>query len=382
MAIGFLVAVLFLAGISVVAYVNTTQLLNRQRNLGREYTALAHIETLLPTLREADAARAAYVADGDEERRNRFLTCETILRARLHSLPNEVNSGPQREQIARMRPLVERYLTVLHSIVEERAAGHPDTLRALQKQMDASDLPRQVSRETAKLQDMALRRLERLNQGMEDSARESQNFLILRTFGGVAVLSLTFLGFLRYAARQQRQQKELRDANYTLASLAQIDPLTGLNNRRAFNEQLEVEWEQARKRHTGLSLLLLDLDDFKSYNDNYGHLAGDDVLKGAAYILQRRARGSDFTCRYGGEEFAIVLPRAGAAEATVVAERIRAAFETARWPHRAVTISIGIATFTPDIHTAEEFIHEADNALYHAKRSGRNCVASGDFVRR
>lgn len=165
-----------------------------------------------------------------------------------------------------------------------------------------------------------------------------------------------------------------------LSERAQLDGLTALWNRSHFDERLAQLVSSAERNDRPLSLALLDLDHFKSVNDNYGHPAGDAALQGAAEILSGSARGSDVACRYGGEEFAIIMPETTPEQARRLCERIREAIAARNWPahpDRNITVSIGIAgaegsTGLP----AEDWLAHADAALYKAKEGGRNRVVA------
>ncbi len=175
---------------------------------------------------------------------------------------------------------------------------------------------------------------------------------------------------------------ELEAANRQLAALSSTDALTGLANRRRFDEVWESEWQRAARMGLPLALALIDVDHFKAYNDHYGHQAGDVCLRQVASLLAAEARRSgELVARYGGEEFVLVLPGATAAEARSVAERIRAAVEGRAMSHEHspvagfVTISIGVASARVQrAEQAEALLKEADVALYLAKHEGRNRV--------
>jgi len=180
----------------------------------------------------------------------------------------------------------------------------------------------------------------------------------------------------------QARTAELEQANRKLADLSATDGLTGLANRRRFDEVLQSEWQRAKRQGLPLAVAMIDVDEFKAYNDHFGHQAGDDVLRRIATILQENIqRSSDFTARYGGEEFVIILPRMHREEATALVETIRRAVQAEGLKHTdqsltgVVTISIGITARIPQPgFDAEGLLREADAALYAAKRHGRNRV--------
>jgi len=165
-----------------------------------------------------------------------------------------------------------------------------------------------------------------------------------------------------------------------LEKLAVTDPLTGLYNRRLLEERLAEELSRCRRHGQLLSVMLVDLDFFKEYNDLCGHLAGDKALKRIAELLRKSARSMDVVTRFGGEEFCLLLPNTSAREALMVGERVRRAIEKAVFPHEEslpnsrLTTSVGIADFARDRDEASSLIHAADMALYQAKHAGRNRV--------
>ena len=183
---------------------------------------------------------------------------------------------------------------------------------------------------------------------------------------------------LEDAQRKLRQQQDmLQNVNSELTELAAHDGLTELRNRRAFEERLEDETRRWRRHGSDVSLVLLDIDHFKTFNDTYGHPKGDEVLRAIGRLLRRSLRATDFPARYGGEEFAIILPNTGHTGALVVAEQLRRTIEGATWEDRPITASIGVATMGADITNAEELVDCADRALYRSKQSGRNRVTAG-----
>jgi len=173
----------------------------------------------------------------------------------------------------------------------------------------------------------------------------------------------------------QRQRMQLQ-------RLAQFDGLTGLANRRSFDQVLSVEWQRLIKLQEPLGLLMIDVDAFKPFNDHYGHQAGDQVLEQVATAINRQMqRKHDLASRYGGEEFACILPHADQNGASIIAEGIRDAVQDLQIPHRAstivpwVTVSIGAKSIVPNVSSSpKRLIAEADHYLYEAKNKGRNRV--------
>lgn len=178
----------------------------------------------------------------------------------------------------------------------------------------------------------------------------------------------------------QRIQQELRVANERLLSLSLTDPLTGLMNRRALEDCLDNECARSIRSGSPLSLFMLDIDDFKGFNDSFGHQSGDEVLRQIAILMRQWTRRGDLVARYGGEEFLVILPDTGADPALRIAERLREAVAAATWTHRPITVSIGVATSVEPMPSIASFIHKADEALYAAKHNGKNqvCQARSD----
>ena len=177
------------------------------------------------------------------------------------------------------------------------------------------------------------------------------------------------------------QKEELEAANALLRALATTDGLTGLANHRHFQEKLAEEFKRVQRYALPLSLILLDVDKFKQYNDTFGHPAGDLVLKQVADILKASARETDVAARYGGEEFAVLLPGTDRAGATILAERIRQAIAEVVWDKRAVTVSVGVASVSLASVSAAELVEHADHALYESKSCGRNRVSVFDSAK-
>ena len=173
---------------------------------------------------------------------------------------------------------------------------------------------------------------------------------------------------------------EIRQQNSELERLATTDPLTECLNRRSFFEQFESTWKTAERHGHQLSLAMVDIDFFKSINDEFGHSTGDDVLRGIAEVLRTEARTGDLVCRFGGEEFCVLFPHTDIEAAQQAAERFRIAIEAKRFPQLSVTASLGVSAVALGAGNAQELLDQADKCLYVAKRNGRNQVVRWDDV--
>ncbi|HAT31062.1 MAG TPA: diguanylate cyclase [Janthinobacterium sp.] len=181
-----------------------------------------------------------------------------------------------------------------------------------------------------------------------------------------------------------RDMTDEKKAQIALQQLATRDGLTGLANRRCFDDTLHAEWQRALRQQQALSLLMVDVDHFKEYNDAYGHLGGDECLQRVAGAVASEMRANDLVARYGGEEFAVILPNQSLKGAAIVAERIRSRVEQLHLPkqrnaHQYVTVSIGAATALPSgVSESSQLVATADAALYRAKHMGRNRISLPD----
>ena len=212
--------------------------------------------------------------------------------------------------------------------------------------------------------------------GMDDEESEERGLML----GAVDYIKKPFKhGIVR--ARINTQIHFIKQMQ-TIEQLGMLDGLTGISNRRAFDIQLQTEWNRAIKEATELSMIMLDIDNFKIYNDTYGHPQGDIILQSIAKILKSETKDSpNMVFRYGGEEFAVILPTDGLAGSVHVAERIRLRVEETEVLSifsdtlTSVTVSLGVASMKPSITDSVYYIIErADQKLYQAKHDGRNRV--------
>ncbi|HEY3417774.1 MAG TPA: diguanylate cyclase [Armatimonadota bacterium] len=264
----------------------------------------------------------------------------------------------------------QRFDLVLLDITMPGLSGM-DTLAALRAQFTVTDLP--IIMVTAQQESEAI--VGALAQGANDYVTKPIDFPVaLARIRTQLLLHDTLLA--------------LADANQQLERLSFQDGLTGVANRRSFDDFLEREWKRARRDRSSISLIFIDIDLFKAYNDTYGHEAGDTTLKEVARAMSAMVkRATDLVARYGGEEFVAVLPDTDEEVAFLLGQAVRAAVEELAIPHAAspttgrVTVSVGIATrFPAQTPATSTLISAADGALYQAKHDGRNCVRCADAL--
>ena len=207
---------------------------------------------------------------------------------------------------------------------------------------------------------------------LQSLAGQITTLLELRRAQG-EVISLT--------AEIELQDRKLLEVRYELQAVdsmlrdqAVTDELTALGNRRALEKRLEEELHRATRYERPLALMMIDVDDFRQFNDRHGHPLGDEVLRKLGEILTFMVRKNDLVVRYGGEEFAVILPDTEMIDARLLAERCRTAVDRATWPNEPITVSIGVSGLQVNDQDGSELVRDADLALYEAKAGGRNCV--------
>lgn len=211
--------------------------------------------------------------------------------------------------------------------------------------------------------------------GLAASVSEVERRTLHAAIGGLLGLLGMLVGCDFLIARElRRRELELIRANDRLRKLAATDPLTGLSNRGHFEEALALLSKHCRDRLEPLSMVLLDLDDFKQYNDSHGHPAGDEALRISARIIRDNVRDRDLAFRLGGEEFGVLLPDTEEAAAYRLAERLRVKFAECPWPKRQVHASFGVAQLEANAVRTNQLLKDADRALYASKNRGRNRV--------
>jgi diguanylate cyclase (GGDEF)-like protein/PAS domain S-box-containing protein len=192
----------------------------------------------------------------------------------------------------------------------------------------------------------------------------------IRTADGSKILASVAIDI----TREMERERALSEANQLLEQMATTDALTGLSNRRVFEDRIASEFSAATRTGCGLALICMDIDNFKKRNDTYGHAAGDEALRMLGHILLEQIRKEDIAARVGGEEFVILMPHADPEAARLLAERIQVCLRGANCGKQPLTVSIGIATVLPAIRNWEQLISVADNAMYEAKRTGKDRI--------
>lgn len=261
---------------------------------------------------------------------------------------------------------VDKYTYIIHH-AQEYLAFSPEETESL------VDEVAEKSQELLEIFDLPVRELKPYSQILEEANRELQK------------LTLNYAQLLQKLkeekARAEALAQKLKEANQKLMEMAITDGLTGVFNRRYFQERLAEEVNRFKRYHGSLSVIILDIDHFKKINDTYGHLFGDEVLKKLGAILKAETRKCDLVARYGGEEFVLLLPSTDLKGATRLAERLRQKVEETEFScgnqKVKVTISLGVASMSsPSEKTEKELLSVADKALYYSKHKGRNRVTA------
>ncbi len=306
--------------------------------------------------------------DRDEISLRYFSLAAVYSEARLHLTQTDLDAA-LRDNLNKLDQAVAYAEPFYNNMVE--ALVYEDMSRA---DMEA------IFREGNKASEKVLFMLDRIVRLQAERHKDViQNYEMSRryTMLGVVGVFVLILVVVTFAVRASSRQFS------HVSRLTIVDELTGIYNRRYFDMVLDEEWKRSMREYSSISMLMIDIDYFKDFNDAYGHQQGDDCLKQVATILSSQVkRASDFCARYGGEEFVIVLPNTTAEHARLLAERIRRAIEDARIRAGAdhaslwVTVSIGVATTTAEFEqSSSELVKAADNCLYQSKHNGRNRVS-------
>ncbi len=377
-AIGLLVLFMVLITDAAISYRNGVHLVEHSRNAAKALNSSRLVVELQGRLVDAETSQRGFLITGNADYLEVYNDTLTSLTPTFMELYESTADEPLWEQrLDTLQALMFLKFRELQTSIELRrrsgfAAAQKLTMTNQGKRtMDRirkligefrSDEARAFSLQESRVQDTVT------------TARAS--------FWAVTLVGLVLLVYVLYTL--WLNLVEVRKTERTLRRQALRDPLTGLFNRRFFDAGLAQQIMRSRRSGEPASLLMLDIDHFKNYNDEYGHEAGDAVLRAIGQLLQTQVRGSDVACRFGGEEFVILMPDAPLESAKERGKQILEAIRGLEIPHQghllpSVTASLGVAAFPSHASDAEGILEAADNALYMAKRTGRDrMVVSGD----
>jgi diguanylate cyclase (GGDEF)-like protein len=378
-AIALLVLFMVLITDAAITYRNGVHLVERSRSAARALNSSRLVVELQGRLVDAETSQRGFLITGNADYLEAYSDALTSLTPTFMELYESTANEPLWEQrLDTLQSLVFLKFRELQTSIELRrrsgfAAAQKLTMTNEGKR--TMDRIRKLIGEFRSDEARAFSLQERRVQEAVTTARAS--------FWAVTLVGLVLLIYVLYTL--WLNLVEVRKTERTLRRQALRDPLTGLFNRRFFDAGLAQEIMRSRRSGNPASLLILDIDHFKNFNDEYGHEAGDAVLRAIGQLLQTQVRGSDVACRFGGEEFVILMPNAPLESAKERGKQILEAIRGLEIPHQghllpSVTASLGVAEFPSHGSNAEGILDAADNALYTAKRTGRDrMVVSGDM---
>jgi diguanylate cyclase (GGDEF)-like protein len=380
-AIGLLVLFVVLITNAAITYRNGVRLVEHSRKASQALNSSRLVVELQGRLVDAETSQRGFIITGNADYLEAYSDALTTLTPTFMELYESTADEPLWEQrLDTLQSLVFLKFRELQTSIELRqrsgfAAAQKLTMTNEGKR--TMDRIRKLIGEFRSDEARAFALQERRVQDTVTTARAS--------FWAITLVGLGLLIYVLYTL--WLYLVEVRKTERTLRRQALRDPLTGLFNRRFFDAGLAQEIMRSRRSGDPVSLLILDIDHFKNYNDEYGHEAGDAVLRAIGQLLQTQVRGGDVACRFGGEEFVILMPNAPLESAKQRGKQILEAIRGLEIPHQgrllpSVTASLGVAEFPSHARDAEGILEAADNALYIAKRTGRDrMVVSGDVAK-
>ena len=357
-----------LAGLCIVALFQARGSHRDTNNVKVHYVNIVALkDSQLLQVNAQDRLRA-YLLTGSLQDLARFNDASAPIEAKLKDVQRATRGdGKQFKRAGELQQISMRNLETLQAAAKARQTRGQAAAVALLQQRAVPATSQTIEKMVALMEETESAKLQVENAEVKNSIDYVLSFYSLLVLLIFALLILVF--FLINYERTARRKYEGH-----MEDLASTDALTGLKNRRAFEARLAEEFERSARNGNPVSLIMLDVDRFKNYNDSYGHPAGDEVLKTVGRILRENTRASDFPARFGGEEFAIIAPETAPGKVATLGERIRTAIENEPWPERTITASLGIATISPEPPHGNELLEAADKALYEAKQAGRNRV--------
>lgn len=377
-AIGLLVLFMVLITDAAISYRNGVHLVEHSRNAARALNTSRLMVELQGRLVDAETSQRGFLITGNADYLESYNDALTSLTPTFMELYQSTANEPLWEQrLDTLQALLFLKFRELQTSIELRRRSG---FAAAQKLTMTNQGKRTMDRIRKLITEF---RSDEARAFSIHKSRVQETVTTARaSFWAVTLVGLVLLVYVLYTL--WLNLVEVQKTERTLRRQALRDPLTGLFNRRFFDAGLEQEIMRSRRSGDPVSLLMLDIDHFKNYNDEYGHEAGDAVLRAIGQLLQTQVRGGDVACRFGGEEFVILMPNAPMGSAKERGKQILEAIRGLEVPHQgrllpSVTASLGVAEFPAHASDAEGILDAADHALYVAKRTGRDrMVVSGD----
>lgn len=381
--IGLISVLVALSILGATVFRNIRKSIKVDSQILQSHSLIEEIEATRSLLKDIEVAKYGYVATGNESYLQSYQTAINGIEDQISYVKTLTKSAEQQDRIKHLEPMILQEIRLSERIIDLR---REKGFIAAKELINTSQNEQEVNAIQGlffQIENTERELLKSLRQKSEKS--DSNSFLtvlsLIFTILGLSILSL----LLTKNYLSKRSELEAR-----LNEIATHDELTGLYNRREANRLLRREIEQFHRTHRVFSFALLDIDNFKSVNDTYGHQIGDEVIRWIAHQIRSNVRSTDFPARFGGEEFSILLPESSLDDAFSIAERIRQAiasnpFETVYQNNQpvqlVVTISAGISIFAQVSKTEADLICEADQALYCAKDEGRNrCIVFTSII--
>ena len=377
-AIGLLVLFIVLIINAAITSRNGVHLVEHSRNAARALNSSRLVVELQGRLVDAETSQRGFIITGDADYLEAYSDALTTLTPTFMELYESTADEPAWEQrLDTLQSLVFLKFRELQTSIELRQYTGFAAAQKLTMTNEGKRTMDRIRKLIGEFRSDEARAFALQEKRVRDTVTTARASFWAITLAGLGLLIYVLYTLWLYLV-------EVRKTERTLRRQALRDPLTGLFNRRFFDAGLAQEIIRSRRSGKPASLLILDIDHFKNYNDEYGHEAGDAVLRAIGQLLQRQVRGSDVACRFGGEEFVILMPNAPLESAKVRGTQILEAIRGLEVPHQGhllppVTASLGMAEFPTHASDAEGILDAADDALYIAKRAGRDrMVVSGD----
>ena len=380
-AIGLLVLFMVLITDAAITYRNGVRLVEHSRSAAQALNASRLVVELQGRLVDAETSQRGFLITGNADYLEAYNDALTSLTPTFMELYQDTPHDPSWERrLDALQALVFLKFRELQTSIELRRRSG---FAAAQKLTMTNEGKRTMDRIRKLIEEFRSDEARAFSL-QETRVRETVTTALV-SFWAVTMVGLVLLIYVLYTL--WLNLVEVRKTERTLRRQALRDPLTGLFNRRFFDAGLAQEMMRSRRSGDPVSLLMLDIDHFKNFNDEYGHEAGDAVLRAIGQLLQTQVRGGDVACRYGGEEFVILMPSAPLESAMQRGKQILEAVRGLEIPHQghllpSVTASLGVAEFPTHASDAEGILYAADHALYMAKGSGRDrMVVSGEAAK-